>query len=519
VLWYLGILALLLVALGVFQSVTLSSYLRSSTALSLRHSAYQELGVLGPCFIRSRTQLRQNAGTLARLLGGHDTAVMIVKPNGQTLASHGLGPPGASTPIHLSAATVNELIGQVEPPSVTNTPAIPAPCPRPDAGSTTRPYHRAELYRSLSSGNLLLVAVPLGPPGGPVGYAILGHTLQQANATITRLLLVFGLGALAALIIAALVALPIINRALRPLRRVTATAEAIAAGDLAQRAKLSHSPDEIGRLGEAFDTMVDRLESALSARAESEERMRRFLADASHEFRTPATVLRGATQVLLHRWVDGPPDLVSDLADLQAEAVRLSRLVDDLLTLSRIDSGQSLSPQPVELRPFLEEFVGHYGTAWPERTITLNEGRLDGACGFIDPEALRRILTNLVDNAARYSRPDGQIDISGDERDGTVSIAVADAGPGMSQEDAERIFDRFYRANKSRSRNSGGTGLGLAIVRGLVEQSGGTIGLDTGPERGTTVNVPLPRGGEDGEPEPAAGGSQEAAAPASARPA
>lgn len=499
VLWYLGILAVLLLSLGAFQSITLRDYLRTSTADALRRAASGELEVLGPCYIRSASDLQHNAPTLVRLLGEHDTAVAIVTLSGHILADQGIGPPNTSPRLHLSGSTIRRLTGSAGSRQALRRPAIRvSQCPRPPL-ITPRSYHHQHNQIPgftpplISGGGLLLIAVPLGPPGTTIGYAILGRSLDTANATITRFLLVFGLSAAVALVLAALVALPIINRALRPLRRVADTAEAIAGGELQKRAQLASSTDEIGRLGEAFDTMVDRLQSALSASAASEQQMRRFLADASHELRTPVTVLRGASQVLLRQGANGRPDLVSALTDMHEEAVRLSHLVDDLLTLSRLDAGQPLAPRPVELRSFLREFIDRYGSVWPDRTIRLDAGGLDGAAANVDPEALRRVVTNLVDNAARYSRPGGPIAITGEAGDNAVSIAVADQGPGLSPEDASRVFDRFYRANKSRSRQSGGTGLGLAIVQGLVEQSDGAISMDTGPQRGTTVTITLPR--------------------------
>ena len=499
VLWYLGVLAALLLALGVFQFVTLSSYLRSSTEDTLRHAAYQELAVLAPCYLGSSTELRRNAAKVAQLLGGHDTAVTIVTPAGQTLATHGLGPPGDTKPLQLSRSTVRRLVGSSGAARSTPPAGISvSTCPQPFAFLRLR-RHRAgnqvaEWANSLvSPGGLLLVAVPLGPPGTIVGYAIVGRSLAPANATLVRVLLVFVLGAAAVLLLAALVALPIINRALQPLRRVTETAEAIAGGDLEQRAHLAHSHDEVGRLGEAFDAMVDRMQAAMAETAASEERMRRFLADASHELRTPATVLRGASQVLVRQGAYGQPELLAPLRDMHEEAIRLSRLVDDLLTLSRLDAGQQMAPQPVAVRRFLNEFVERYGSVWPNRTIHLDVGGLDGTRAHVDPEALRRMLTNLVDNAARYSRAGGAITIAGKPAASTIAIDVSDEGPGLRPEDARRVFDRFYRANKSRSRDSGGTGLGLAIVHGLVEQSGGKIDMETGPDRGTTVTVILPR--------------------------
>jgi two-component system OmpR family sensor kinase len=177
---------------------------------------------------------------------------------------------------------------------------------------------------------------------------------------------------------------------------------------------------------------------------------------------------------------------------MHEEAVRLSRLVDDLLTLSRLDAGQPLAAEHVELGPFLHGFLDRYALAWPDRRIQLDDSQINGATARVDPEALRRVLTNLVDNASRYSGADGAITITGSAGSDTVSVVVADEGPGLSSEDARKIFDRFYRANKSRARSSGGNGLGLSIVRGLVEESGGAIAIDTAPDRGTTVTVKLP---------------------------
>ncbi|HLJ67058.1 MAG TPA: HAMP domain-containing sensor histidine kinase [Chloroflexota bacterium] len=509
VVWYLAILVVLLAGLGIFQIVTLRDYLRSSLAANLRTAAHSELSVLGPCYVQSAAALRHSAPTLARLLGGHDTAAAIVTPGGAILANRGLGFSGASHPLHLTASTIRSLIGNPTSNGASGPPIHVTACPRP-LPVHSRPGalsngHRTDTHRAppwasgiVSSGGLLLVAMRLGPPGTPVGYAILGRSSEDAAATVARAVIAFLIGAIAVVLVAALVALPIINRALRPLRRMTTAAEAIAAGHLEERAQVSESPDEVGRLGEAFDTMVDRLQEAMAASVESEQRMRRFLADASHELRTPVTVLRGASQVLLRQTNTQDLDVRAGLRDLHEEAVRLSRLIDDLLTLNRIDAGQPLAPQPVEVRPFLADFVDRYSVAWPGRSVRVAEGNLNGAEAQVDPEALRRIMANLVENAARYSRPDGAITITGHAAAQSIEVAVADEGPGLTPEDAAQVFDRFYRVNKSRSRNSGGTGLGLAIVEGLVTESGGTIHMDTGPERGTTVTVTLPRATRSG---------------------
>jgi two-component system OmpR family sensor kinase len=407
-----------------------------------------------------------------------------------------MGPPGASHPLRLSALTIRRLIANARPDAQDLTIPV-SKCPSGKVVSVHGPPHYtppADFGGSLiSGGKTLLIAVPLSFYSAPYGYAILGRSLTEENNTASRVLIVFILGAFSVVLLAALAALPLINRALRPLRRVADTAASIAAGDFSQRANLTRSRDEIGRLGMAFDAMVDRLQSAIAAASASEERMRRFLADASHELRTPVTVLRGTSQVLLNQAGDDSLEYRAALKDMHEEAVRLSKLVDDLLTLSRIDEGQQLAPERVEVRPYLEEFIDHYGRLWEKRPIVAEVEHLNGAAAWVDREALRRILTNLIDNAARYSRPGAPITVGGIAGTETVSLTVADAGPGLTPAQAEHVFERFYRANQARSRNSGGSGLGLAIVQGLAQESGGTIELDTAPDRGTKVTVVLKR--------------------------
>jgi two-component system OmpR family sensor kinase len=204
-------------------------------------------------------------------------------------------------------------------------------------------------------------------------------------------------------------------------------------------------------------------------------------------------VLRGTSQLLLrHNQLD-PEETAITLQAIQDEAERMSRLVDDLLTLSKVDAGVPLDPHPIAVRGFLEEFVERYAPAWPARTLQIQTSSLNGTRASIDPDALRRVLTNLIENAARYSTVGEPITIQGEAGADTVSIRVKDAGPGFVAEDAKHVFERFYRGNKSRARANGGSGLGLSIVQALVQQSHGTIELDTGPDRGTTVAITLPR--------------------------
>ncbi len=251
----------------------------------------------------------------------------------------------------------------------------------------------------------------------------------------------------------------------------------------------------MGRLGSAFDRMIARLEEAFSRVTESEQRLRRFLADASHELRTPLTALRGTSQVLLRQSDDGRPEVAAGLRDIHLETVRLSRLVDDLLTLNRLDADEALHPEEISLPAFMDDFVDRYATAWPDRRVDFEREAFERVRVWVDPEALRRMLLNVVDNAAKYSSAPNPITVTAEANADSVAIQVRDGGPGLSAEDTKHVFDRFYRGSESRSRRTGGSGLGLAIVQALAHRSAGSVSLDTAPDRGTTVSITLPTSG------------------------
>ena len=485
VVWYLALLATLLFGLCVVQTVTLTGYLRSAKVQTMQQSARAGLALVGPCFIHSASTLRLNARGAAVLLGSNDVATSVVTPGGRILAQFKPDAGAMGRSLAATPAIIHSLLSSVPVSPAANTSRTG--CRRSSIGPSTT------TAASVHTGNALFVAIPLGLPGRPAGYAILSRSMAAENGTLQNVRVTLILGALSVLFIAALVGLPIINRALRPLHRVTATAEAIARGDLEQRAKLAPSADEVGRLGKAFDTMVDRLQAALAASTDSEERMRRFLADASHELRTPLTVLRGTSQLLLRHDQLEPEETAAALGAIQNEAERMSRLVDDLLTLSKLDAGVPLDPHPVVIGRFLQEFVERYASAWPTRRLETRTESLNGTRASVDPDALRRVLTNLVENADRYSSAGEPITLEGEAEANTVCIRVKDAGPGFVEEDVRHVFERFYRGNKSRARANGGSGLGLSIVHALVQQSHGEIQIDSGPDRGTAIAITLPR--------------------------
>jgi two-component system, OmpR family, sensor kinase len=487
----LGLFALILLGLGIFQSSTVSRYLHDTTIDSIKDPARTELEVLGPCFVRSARELHRNAQVLAQLLGSGNTGVKIVDRQGAALADHAVGVPGAAKPLELSAATVQSLIASV--PANRGAGTSRATC----AAGSGRPVARSQppATATTTTDDYVLVAVALGAPGWPIGYAILGRSESGAEATVDRVRTFFLIGAIAALILSGLASVALTVLALRPLRRVTATAEEIAAGDLHRRSNV-RSNDEVGRLGSAFDRMIARLEEAFARVTESEQRLRRFLADASHELRTPLTALRGTSQVLLRQSADGRPEVVdAALRDIHEETVRLSRLVDDLLTLNRLDSDEALHPEEISLAAFMNDFVDRYAGAWPDRKVDFDREAFEPVRVWVDPEALRRMLLNVVDNAAKYSSPPRPITVTAERNADTVAVQVRDGGPGLSAEDQKHVFDRFYRGSESRSRRTGGSGLGLAIVQALAHRSAGSVSLETAPDRGTTVSITLPTSG------------------------
>jgi two-component system, OmpR family, sensor kinase len=324
-----------------------------------------------------------------------------------------------------------------------------------------------------------------GPDGSSIVVAI---PLSDVAATLDRLALIELIVSGAVLLALAIAAWWMVGLGLRPLRRMGDVAGQIAAGDLSRRVEPANPRTEVGRLGIALNAMLGQIEDAFARLAASEERMRRFLADASHELRTPLAAIRGYSE--LHRLgVDREPERVDRAMDrIEAEATRMGALVDDLLTLARVDesdAARSTVRERVELRGLLGELRDDVGATAPDRQISLLAPDAIEVSG--DPEQLRRVFLNLLRNAVVHTPPGTAIDVSlAGEGDGAV-IRVRDHGPGLPPGGPEAVFERFWRGSSSRGRDDGGAGLGLAIVAALVEAHGGTV---------AAANVP----GEDGRP-------------------
>jgi two-component system OmpR family sensor kinase len=346
--------------------------------------------------------------------------------------------------------------------------------------------------------------------GQPV-IVVRGVSLADVEDTTQRLILAELLVGAIVLALLGGLAYFVVRTSLRPLREVEKTAAEIAAGDLTQRVPESDARTEVGRLSRAFNAMLSQIESAFRAREASEhsalaseERMRRFVADASHELRTPLTSIRGFAELYRQGAVPDAESLDRVMRRVEDEAARMGLLVEDLLLLARLDQQRPLSFGPVDLAAIAGDAVHDAKAVQPDRPIALHleESLTDVPVVRGDEHRLRQVVGNLVTNALTHTPAGTRVTVSvGQAPDdpGVLVLRVADEGPGMDPADAERAFERFYRADASRTRSAGGTGLGLAIVSSLVAAHGGSVGLDTTPGTGSVVTVRLPR---SGPPEP-----------------
>ncbi len=329
-------------------------------------------------------------------------------------------------------------------------------------------------------------------------HAIIAFSLDNLNSTVTRLELADALAGAIAIAALAAIGLPLVRASLAPLSRIEATAAAIAGGDLSRRIEHPSRGTEVGRLADALDTMLGRIEAAYRARAEgearaleSEDRMRQFVADASHELRTPLTSVRGLAEFGLQQGGTASPDELRRLITLiRHEASRMGRLVDDLLMLARLDTDRPLDRRHVDLASIAAQAVQAARVVNPDRPITLLAD--DPVIVYADTERLRQIIDNLIANAAQHTPPRSPVIVSVAGTGGIGEIIVADNGPGMTAEQAAHVFERFYRTDDARTRARGGTGLGLSIAASLAAAHGGDITVDTRPGEGAAFHVRLP---------------------------
>lgn len=322
-----------------------------------------------------------------------------------------------------------------------------------------------------------------------VGLAVVGIPLEGVDETTRRLFVVQGFALSAALAVLGLVTWWVVRLGVRPVRRMTETAGAIAAGDLSARVPEGTPGTEAGDLGVALNGMLGRIEEAFDQRAASEDRLRRFVADASHELRTPVATIRGYAELYRAGALTEPEALGDAMRRTEQEAARMGGLVDDLLHLARLDQGRPLEREPVDLVAVARDAVDDALAVAPDRAVLLDAA--DSVVVAGDEARLRQVLANLLGNALAHA-PGAPVTVRVTLDGGTAVVEVSDRGPGMTEADAARAFERFYRADAARGRHQGGTGLGLSIVDATVRAHGGQASLTTAVGEGTTVRVELP---------------------------
>lgn len=320
---------------------------------------------------------------------------------------------------------------------------------------------------------------------------VVAAPLTDVTDTLRRLRVAEAGVSLAALVAGGSIALVLVTLALRPLRRVEAAAGAVADGDLARRAALPPGRSEVAQLGATFDTMVDRLTDALDKRAQTEERLRRFVADGAHELRTPIAAVSAYAELIERGASERPADLARAVRGIRAESARLGVLVEDLLVLARHDAATSRT-EPLEVVSIVADAAAAaqaIDPAWPVSIVAAEPVDTVG-----DADGLRRALDNLLGNVRTHTPAGTRTTVSVTRRadTGRVRIVVADDGPGIDSDGREHAFERFWRADTSRTRVSGGAGLGLAIVAAIVEGQGGTASIDDTVATGTTIVLDLP---------------------------
>jgi two-component system OmpR family sensor kinase len=330
------------------------------------------------------------------------------------------------------------------------------------------------LATSLNDGYTLVAAVSLAA------------TQQSLNNLLLDEALVIG----GVLLLLGVFAWGIVRVGLLPLDRMGHTAAAIAGGDLSHRVSMTDPRTEVGRLGIALNRMLDRLEAAFSAREASQERLRRFIADASHELRTPLASIRGYAELFRMGAASAPTDVEKSMRRIEDEAARMGVLVEDLLTLARLDEVADAPHAQVDLAPLARDTVSDAHATAPDRPIAVHA---DGPALVLgDAHQLRQVLGNLVRNALVHTPADSPVEVNVGREDGEVRLEVRDHGPGLPTDDPDDLFERFWRAEGGRERGKSGAGLGLAIVAGIVGAHGGRVSAANADGGGAAFVVTLP---------------------------
>ncbi|PHP53230.1 sensor histidine kinase [Actinomyces ruminis] len=362
--------------------------------------------------------------------------------------------------------------------------------------------------------------------GEHIGVVAIALPLSDVMETVEKTRLVVALTDVSVILLGAMAAAYLVRRSFRTLRQIEGVAGQIASGDLSARVPVTEPPTtEVGSLQRALNTMLQQNEQAFDVQMVAQERMTRFVSDASHELRTPLAAIRGYGE--LYRMGGVPPERTAEvMGRIESEASRMGRLVDDLLQLARMDEGREMTMEPVDLTQIAAGALTDMMVLAPDRDCALiplsdTDGEARPAMVLGDRDRLSQVLTNLLGNVTRHTPEGSPVEIAvgtvdrplapgavrptdrptpsrgpvgrAHEPQGpTVVVEVRDHGPGVAKADAEKVFQRFYRADTSRNRETGGSGLGLSIVSAIVARHGGTVRMDRTPGGGATVHIELP---------------------------
>jgi heavy metal sensor kinase len=488
-LFYSGLVAVLLLAAGLFIYFQLEGFLVNSASFRLADRAEGLVGrspdAPGPKDRSGRIEtIQELANRIAKEGNTLEIYAVLLNNQGQPIQSN----------------TSNQ-----------NSPPFTAPLPTDQnlkVAQGTRSYSYVTTLQPLvekapsERGLVFLQAIVLTDASDQRGYLLMASSFSESDAALRQLRNILFIALMGALFSALLLGLPLVRLGLIPLKKITRTAVHIKNGDLSQRVPSRSAAsmvvgDEVQQLALAFNQMLDQIEASFQAQKQSEDRNRRFAADASHELRSPLTVLGGYLDVLLMGIKDDPTKAERILRSMRREVDRLSRLVVDMLTLTRLDTSDtsSLKLEPIPVKDLLARAVEDMQMVAENRTLTLKIPPQAASVILAgDSDQLYRVMINLLDNAIRYTTSEGVIEIYLEisPQTGQVEIRVADNGCGIAPDRLTHIFDRFYRADQSRSRQTGNSGLGLAIVKAIVEAHGGTVTVESVVGKGTSFTIKLP---------------------------
>lgn len=482
-LWYTAIFALLILLFSIIFYTTLNASLATNvdTALHLRAQQISS----GISVENGKISIQDVTGELP----GLDSTATAGEQNNSTSGTNQTGDVGGSdqtgTKSDVNVGTLVRILTEKGQPYYTSpafrTLSIPSV-------SITQPLHSMSwqgTVRAQDGQAVRLYSMPLTENGTVYGVLQVGESLAPVTATLQSIAIDLLIIIPFVLLLSILGSYWLAKRAFRPMLRLTRTARDIKAGDLHQRVPVPQARDEVQNLALTLNEMIGRLDLAFT-------QQRRFVADASHELRTPVTVIRSITDVALAQPLD-VAEYITVLSDVNAETERLGQLINDLLALARADEGQiPLDCEPVRLDLLASDVVAAIEPLAIERGISLQVGQLQPTTVSGDTARLIQAMMGLVDNALTYTNAGGTVVLNVKVRDEHAYFSVCDTGIGIAPEDVAHIFERFYRADRARSRAAGGSGLGLAIVEWVVRAHGGSVSVESQEGQGSTFTVILP---------------------------